>query len=95
MAKRGRQGRTLAQLERVLHRLNAQRNAVLAEIKATVEHLSFGSAAPQGGLSITSRVEAPRNKGGRRPGFKLSAEARAKISAAQKRRWAKTKHAEK
>jgi hypothetical protein len=33
------------------------------------------------------------SKGGRRPGFKLSAEARAKISAAQKKRWAKTKKA--
>ena len=95
MAKGGRQERTLAQLERVLHRLNAQRNAVLAEIRTAVEHLSFGSAAPLAGLSITSRVEVPRNKGGRRPGFKLSAESRAKISAAQKKRWAKTRHADK
>jgi hypothetical protein len=95
MAKRGRRGRTLAQLEQVLHKLNAQRSAVLAEIKTAVERLSFGGAAPLAGLSITSRVEVPKNKGGRRPGFKLSAEARAKISAAQKRRWAKTKHAEK
>ena len=31
---------------------------------------------------------APKGKGGRRPGFKLSAQARAKISAAQKKRWA-------
>jgi len=95
MAKRARQGRTLAQLERALHRLNAQRHAVLAEIKTAVEQLSFGSAAPMAGISVTSRVGAPTSKGGRRPGFKLSAEARAKISAAQKRRWAKTKHAEK
>jgi hypothetical protein len=82
-------GQTLAQLEKRLHRLNAERVAVLAEIKQAVEHLSFGSAAPMAGLSVSGRLG--KNKGGRRPGFKLSAEARAKIAAAQRARWARVK----
>jgi hypothetical protein len=84
-----RRGQTLAQLEQRLHRLNAERHGVLAEIKKAVEQLSFGSAAPMAGLSVSGRLG--KSKGGRRPGFKLSVEARAKIAAAQRARWARVK----
>jgi hypothetical protein len=90
MAKRGRRARTLGQLARLLDKLNTQRQSVISEIRAAVEQLSFGSAAPLAGIPLTSRV-AGKGRGGRRKGFKMSAEARAKIAAAQKRRWARQK----
>jgi hypothetical protein len=89
MPTRERRGNTLAQLEKRLHQLNAERQAILADIKKAVEQLSFGSAAPMAGISVSGRLG--KGKGGRRPGFKLSAEARAKIAAAQRARWARVK----
>ena len=46
-----------------------------------------GPARPA--ASPNAAPEAVRKTGGRRKGFKMSAEARAKIAAAQKKRWAR------
>jgi hypothetical protein len=82
---RGRRESALITLVNQLDALDTKRRKLVAEIQHAVSGLSAGTLASvsTGGMS----------KGGRRPGFKLSAEARAKISAAQKKRWAKTKKA--
>ena len=82
---RGRRESALVTLVNQLDALDARRRKLVAEIQHAASGLSGGSFA-----SVSTGV---KSKGGRRPGFKLSAEARAKISAAQKKRWAKTKKA--
>jgi hypothetical protein len=89
MAKR--QHRSLAQLERELHAHDAKRSSILAEIKAVVESLSVGAMVQLAriGQATGLGAELPSGgKGGRRPGFQMSAEARKKISLAAKKRWA-------
>jgi hypothetical protein len=78
----GRRETALITLVNQLDALDAKRRALVAEIQKAAGELGSGVSVPaaRGG-----------SKGGRRPGFKLSAEARAKIGAAQKRRWAKHK----
>jgi len=71
--------RVLKQIER----LDSVRQNLVQRLEAAV--LAIKGHAP------TVAITTTRQKGGRRKGFKLSAEARAKISAAQKKRWAKTK----
>jgi hypothetical protein len=78
---RGRRETTLITLVNQLDELDGIRRRLVAKIQAAAGNLQ-GGAAPAAGR---------KGKGGRRKGFKLSAEARAKISAAQKKRWAKTK----
>jgi len=76
----GRRESTLISLVNQLDALDAKRRALVAQIQAAASRLgSTESAAP---------AAATGGRGGRRPGFKLSAEARAKIAAAQKKRWA-------
>ena len=45
-------------------------------------------------VPVTRARKTRKNRVGRRKGFKMSAEAKAKISAAAKRRWAARKKAE-
>jgi hypothetical protein len=90
---------TLAKLERELHAVNARRHQIIAEIASVVEQLSLGAMiqiAKIGqvtalGAELPSRTPptvpaAPRRR-------KMSAEARARISASTKARWAKAKKA--
>jgi hypothetical protein len=101
VAKSGRlAARSLAQLERLLHHLNAQRHAVIAEIKTAAAHLTLGSAAPMAEHSLASRVPRRRHPT-RRPADsenrprrrRMSAAARAKLAASARRRWAAAKKA--
>jgi hypothetical protein len=82
---RGRRETTLITLVNQLDALDAKRRKLVTEIQHAAGNLQ-GAAAP---------AATRRTKGGRRKGFKMSAEARAKIAAAQKKRWAKQKAAEK
>jgi hypothetical protein len=82
---RGRRESALITLVSQLDALDTRRRKLVAEIQHAASGLSGGP--------LTSVSSGGMSKGGRRPGFKLSAEARAKISAAQKKRWAKTKKA--
>jgi ElaB/YqjD/DUF883 family membrane-anchored ribosome-binding protein len=109
MAKRGRPrknkldkvavgiGRTLGRAAIRLAAWRQQGDEIAAEIYRVVETgnkmlSELGHSAGAGGRAVRKAVTEVR-KSGRRPGFKMSAEARAKISAAQKKRWAKTKSA--
>jgi hypothetical protein len=74
----GRRETALITLVQQLDALDAKRRELVAQIQAAAG--SLGSTEATG-------VSSP-NKGGRRAGFKLSAEARAKIAAAQRKRWA-------
>jgi hypothetical protein len=60
VAKRGRSTGSLGQLERQLADLNARRRRVIARIKATLERLSYGSAAPLAGLDLNPTVASAR-----------------------------------
>jgi len=85
MAKRGRKPKTgLAALVAQLEKLDDQRRALIAGIRSAAAALVSG-ASDSGGAGVGNGQKA---KGGRRKGFTLSAEARAKIAAAQKKRWA-------
>jgi hypothetical protein len=61
--------------------LDARRRRVVAAIHHALSAL--GTTLSDAGVA--------RPRTGRRPGFKMSAEARAKIAAAQRRRWAKVR----
>jgi hypothetical protein len=74
----------LIDLARQLTEVERHRTELLRQIVSAAGHEL--SSSPSTGTSGNGR-----RKGGRRRGFKMSAEARAKISAAQKARWAKTK----
>jgi hypothetical protein len=88
---------SLANLEQKLRRLNAQRYAVIAAIRAKVEQLALpgtdvrggrpikGLANVQGG-SIAGEVPLPRRR-------HVSAETRERLSQLAKARWAKAKKA--
>jgi hypothetical protein len=96
LAKRGRRPKTTSLLALVqqLNSLDAQRQALLAQIRAATNALSGG--APDAAAAVSAAAGAPaKRRGGRRKGFKMSAEARAKISAAAKKRWAARKKADK
>jgi len=80
----------IAAAERRIRELNDERNAITASLRRLLANLS-DTTTPARGRSSARRAAATaaaRNKGGRRPGFKMSAEAKARISAAQKKRWA-------
>jgi hypothetical protein len=89
MARRTRNAQSLADLERRLHALDSERHSILVEIKAALHHLTGGFAAPMAGLDLreprAARRRAAGARGNRSP---LSAEARARIAAAQRKRWA-------
>ncbi len=79
--------RIIAELKKQERRLAAQ----LAGIRTAISSLEFGG----GGVPAPAIIETPNAAGRRskkrRRRRKLSAEARAKISAAQKKRWAKVR----
>ena len=96
--------KTLEALARRLRALDRERHALVAGIKAATEALLAGSPATgrRGGQRADQRSQpnrgpaamatSPASKpGGRRPGFKMSAAAKAKIAKAQKARWARVK----
>ena len=94
MAKRGR----TASVDKLLARLtelDRERVAVMAGIKAAVGHIFSGGsqktsqAKHKAVKTRPAKATAPVRK--RKP---MSAEARAKIAAAQRRRWAKHRKAE-
>jgi hypothetical protein len=65
-----------------LSRLDARRRDIVAAIKNAIAPLG-ASLEGAGGLLV--------RRTGRRPGFKMSAAAKAKIAAAQRARWARVK----
>lgn len=106
MAKRGRPrksrldkaaagiGRTLGQVMNKMDRWRKQRDEIASDIRHVVgTGQKILAELGHAGQSAVSEVRSLQGKsrGGRRKGFKMSAAARAKISAAQKARWAKQK----
>lgn len=87
---RGKRETTLIVLANELDALDEKRRQLITRIQAAADDLGSGAAAARSWVSS----KTPR-KGGRRPGFKMSTEARAKIAAAQRKRWAKQKATEK
>jgi hypothetical protein len=93
MAKRGRRKRTggndvLIDLARQLTEVERRRQDLLRQIvSAAGQELA---SSPATGAAPSAGTGGQR-RGGRRKGFKMSAEARAKIAAAQRKRWAKQK----
>lgn len=81
MPRGRRKNGTLVTLVNELTALDARRVVLVQRIQAAAGALETGRA---------TGASAGR-KGGRRKGFTLSAEARHKISLAQKKRWAKQK----
>ena len=80
--------RIVAELKKQERRLAAQ----LAGIRTAISSLEFGG----GGVPKAAVIETPNAAGKRtRKRRKLSKAARAKISAAQKKRWAKVRAAKK
>lgn len=95
MAKRGRTASVDKLLAR-LKELDAERVAVMAGIKAAVGHiLGSDEPAPRAAKAKPAQVKpehpAPAPAVKTRP--PMSAEARAKIAAAQRKRWARQKKA--
>jgi|SRR5579862_4653918 len=94
-------------IEERVKNYNAEREQLVAELRSVIA--SAGSLLSD--LGETAGATAGRRrgrpsgtgkrgpgrprKGGRRKGFKMSPEARAKIAAAQKKRWAKKRAEEK
>lgn len=86
MARRGRATGTLAQLERQLATLNAQRGQVIRNIHAAVAGLTAGA-------SYLIEAEKRELEPAARKTRKFSKAARAKLRAAAKARWAAVKKA--
>ncbi len=84
-------------LGRILKELKKHERHLVAEltsVKKAISSLEFGGS----GVPVPAIVEAPAAAGGRprkRGRRKMSAAARAKIAAAQRRRWAKVREAKK
>ena len=78
-----------------LDKLNARRQQLIDQIRQAADSLAGGENPFPWRQTRATASGAParrsRKKGGRRKGFKMSKAARAKISAAQKARWAKQK----
>jgi len=77
---RGHREGELITLVNQLDALDTKRRTLVARIQRAAANLESGAGPIAAGR---------KGRGGRRKGFKLSKEARAKISAAQKKRWAK------
>jgi hypothetical protein len=71
-----------------LRRAERQLEKQLAGVRNAISSLSFGSAVSP---ALPARVPERRSKGSGRKRRRMSAAAKAKISAAQKARWAKQK----
>ena len=77
-----------------IEKLYKQRDKVAAEIHHLTNAASHALASMREGARHEAQVfqtAVAKGKPGRRGGFKMSKAARAKISAAQKKRWAKTR----
>jgi hypothetical protein len=85
---RGRRETTLVRLVNQLDALDAKRRQVVAHIQQAVAGLGVGDTR-------RGRISSGAPRKGRPHGSKMSPEARAKISAAQKARWAKQRAAKK
>jgi len=68
--------------QQVTEQLNAQIQAILGGVAGPIVHASFGKP-----LNVTGK------KRGRKPGFKVSPQTKAKIAEAQRQRWAEQKAA--
>jgi hypothetical protein len=95
MARRTRNAQSLADLERRLHTLDTERRSIIDEIRTALHHLTSGFAAPMAGLDVREpreprarRARAGAGSSGVRKRPVLSPEARARIAAAQRKRWA-------
>lgn len=75
-----------------LRRAEQQLAKQLEGVRTAISSLELGGAVSPGFKGGSSR---PQRAGGKRKRRKMSAEARAKIAAAQKKRWAKVKAASK
>jgi hypothetical protein len=64
--------------------------SIVSELRGELERLDTAIAALE-----RVRGSASGKRGGSKPGLRMSAEARARISAAMKKRWAKRKRAAK
>lgn len=105
MAKRGRPrstaagiGRTLAKLTNKMDQWRRQRDEIERDLRHVVEsgQNMLAELGTRTGKAITAAsANIKPNRGGRRKGFKMSAEAKAKISAAAKKRWALRKKQQK
>jgi hypothetical protein len=105
MAKRGRPrgvaagiGKNLAKLVNKMERWRRQRDDIERDLRHVVEsgQTMLAELGSRTGRTLTTASERIKpNRGGRRKGFKMSAEAKAKISAAAKKRWAARKRQQK
>lgn len=88
-----------SQAAELLSEVRARLDAINREKAELVTALTEMLTAARSDLGAASRATARRkrsvSKGGRRPGFKMSEEAKARISAAAKKRWAAWKKAQK
>ena len=96
MAKRGRKPRgTLASIAVELEQLESRRHELIQQLRRAADALSSADSPVPGRARTAGSARRAgtgrRRRGGRRKGFKMSAEARAKISAAAKKRWAAQK----
>jgi len=92
MAKRTSSG-SLTALARELSLLEGRRDILVAEIQRAVASLGGGTGTGNPGPARRGPGRpkgSGKKKGGRKKGFKMSKAAKAKISAAQKKRWAQT-----
>ena len=85
---RGRRTTGLAELERRLGQINAERERIVAAIRAAVNSLT-GHAASTGRATSASGASGPGNRRPRR----FSAASRKRLSELAKARWAKAKKA--
>jgi len=93
---RRKQHRALGAIEKDLHALNLKRHELFKEIEAAVEALGMSAmpvVAKMGQMAGLGASLPTKAKGGRQPGFKMSKEARSKLAASAKRRWAEAKKA--
>jgi hypothetical protein len=91
---RRKQHRTLGAIEKDLRALNLKRHELFKEIEAAVEALGMSAMPVVAKMGQMAGLGASLpTKGGRQPGFKMSKEARNKLAASAKRRWAEAKKA--
>ncbi len=82
---KGHRETALIDLVKKLDELDSKRRKLVAQIQQAATGLQSGGFTIPATRGRSGRVRR------RRKGFKMSAEARAKIGAAQKKRWAKQK----
>lgn len=79
-------------LSQKLQKLNGERTTLEREVKIAFDVAVLKLDPVEAARKHAAPASTVRKgRGGRRRGFKMSAEARAKIAAAQRKRWAKQK----